>query len=268
MYLIRPPITGDLQLDAWTDKITNSINQGLLPGAVGGPGGVASSDTGGGGTGTPGADGADGNTAIYLYARTNSASTAPTRPTSVSYNLDADPVSITASGGSHTWEPTPTALTGSDRYLWITFRYVSDRSGAITDSNSWDTPVLLGLPGDDAVNIRIESYRLPTNTTTAQMITAYDAETFDFSTLRSTTTGFQFRNDTGEDKVLLATVQIGGLDAAHADHYDYNYTWSKNGLSFTPNITGQNLTRRMLVIDADDVADGGEDVFSCTVSET
>ena len=261
MYLIRPPITGDPMLDSWTDKITNSINQGLLPGS----GGVGDSGFGGVGSGVVGAD---GNTAIYLYARTDSASTVPTPPTSVSYDLTTNPVSITATGGSHTWESTPTTLTGNNRYLWITFRYVADRSGTITDVNSWDTPVLLGLPGDDAVSIRIENYRLPTGVSVAAMLSEYDAETFDFATLRSSTSGLQFRNDTGEEKVLVATVQIGGLDAPHSTHYDYNYLWSKNGLSFTPSISGQTLTRRVLVIDPTDVADGGEDVFQCVVSES
>ena len=261
MYLIRPPITGDPMLDSWTDKITNSINQGLLPGS----GGVGDSGFGGVGSGVVGAD---GNTAIYLYTRTDSKDTVPTRPTQVIYDLDTDPVTMIITGGSHTWEATPTELTGNNRYLWITFRYVADRSGNITDANSWDTPVLLGLPGDDAVSIRLENYRLPAGKTVATMLAEYDLETFDYSTLRSSTSGLQFRNDTGEEKVLVATVQIGGFDVTHSNHYNFNYTWSKNGLSFTPNITGQTLDRRILVIDAADVADGGEDVFQCIVSET
>lgn len=261
MYLIRPPITGDPQLDSWTDKITNSINQGLFPGAAG--------------TGTSfgspaGRDGEDGNSVIYLYTRTNSSGDVPTPPTSVIYDLATDPVTMMITGGSHTWESTPTAFTGSNKYLWVTFRYVAAKSGNITDANSWDTPVLLGVPGVDgeaAVSIRVQSFRLPSGATPASMSTAYDNETFDFATLRSSNSGFQFRNDTGEDKVLLATVSQGANDISHSDHYDLTYSWSKNGLAFTPDISGQTLTRRFIIINAQDVADGGEDVFQCTVTQ-
>lgn len=262
MYLIRPPITGDPQLDSWTDKITNSINQGLFPGAAG---------TGASFGSPAGRDGEDGNSVIYLYTRTNSSGDVPTPPTSVIYDLATDPVTMMITGGSHTWESTPTEFTGSNKYLWVTFRYVAAKSGNITDANSWDTPVLLGVPGEDgeaAVSIRVQSFRLPANSTPSDVATAYDAETFDFATLRSSTSGFQFRNDSGEDKVLLTTVSIGSSDMSHADHYDLTYLWSKNGQAFTPNISGQNLTRRFLVINAQDVADGGEDVFQCTVTQS
>ena len=37
MPLLQPPITGDNQLDSWTYRLTQSINNGLLPGVGGGP---------------------------------------------------------------------------------------------------------------------------------------------------------------------------------------------------------------------------------------
>ena len=267
MLLIRPPITGDAQLDSWTDRITRTLNAGGLPGG-GGSGGAGGGGGSQGPAGNDGADGVDGNTSLYLYTRTNSLTTVPTPPTSVTYDLDATPVSITATGGSHTWEHTPTELTSTDRYLWVTFRYVANRSGTITNANSWDTPVLLGLPGDDAIFVRIDNYRLPATGTASSITTAYDAGTFDFSTLRASQSGLQFRNDTGEDKVLVATVHKGGSDATDTEHENYSYVWSKNGLAFTPDDSSQSLTRRFLVINADDVADGGEDVFQCTVTES
>lgn len=267
MLLIRPPITGDAQLDSWTDRITRTLNAGGLPGG-GGSGGGGAGGGSQGPAGNDGADGVDGNTSLYLYTRTNSLTTVPTPPTSVTYDLDATPVSITATGGSHTWEHTPTELTSTDRYLWVTFRYVANRSGTITNANSWDTPVLLGLPGDDAIFVRIDNYRLPATGTASSITTAYDAGTFDFSTLRASQSGLQFRNDTGEDKVLVATVHKGGSDATDTEHENYSYVWSKNGLAFTPDDSSQSLTRRFLVINANDVADGGEDVFQCTVTES
>ena len=272
MLLIRPPITGDAQLDSWTDQLTRTLNAGGLPGGGGGGGSGTGSGGGVGGTqgpaGADGQDGTDGNTSLYLYTRTDAMTTVPTPPTNVVYDLDSDPVSIVATGGSHTWESTPTALTSTSRYLWVTFRYVANRSGTITAANSWDTPVLLGLPGDDAIVVRIDNFRLPASRTASDIATAYDAGTFDFNTLRPSQSGLQFRNDTGEDKVLVATVHTGGSDLSDTVHDNFSYVWSKNGLSFTPDDASQGLTRRFLVVNASDVADGGEDVFQCTVTES
>jgi len=265
MALIRPPITGDPQLDSWTDQITNQLNQGFLPGGSGFTGG------GGGGSGLPGMDGrdgADGNTALYLYQRTTAETPVPTRPTSVTYNLDnADPISLANNGWSG---DLPT--TGGD-YLWVTFRYIASspgsRAGNITDQSSWDTPVLLGVPGEDAVAPRIDILRLPSGRTTAQVVADYDGTpTLDTSTFRSSSSGGQFRDNMGEAKVLLATVQVGGVDATDAAHTGFTYSWARNGQTFTPSITGQNLTRRFIVIDAGDVNDGGEDVFTCQVVQS
>ena len=109
---------------------------------------------------------------------------------------------------------------------------------------------------------------LPASTSVAQAVSAYDAQTLDFATFRSSTSGLQFRNDDGSDKAMVASVRVGGNDASQADHYTYTYSWTRNGLAFTPAIAGQSLTRRFLVINADDIADGGEDVILCNISST
>ena len=273
MALIQPPVTGDPQLDSWTLQLTRQINSGLTPGGFGSSGTGGGGGSGGGGGGTPGMDGSDGNSVLYLYQRTTAATPVPTRPTSVTFNFTADPVVSqvlpVTDPVEDNWSSDISAGTGE--YIWVTFRYVSTQTGTITDQNSWDTPVLLGVPGmdgEDAVVPRVEIYRLPAGMTTAQVITAYDAETFDFSTLRSSSSGTQFRDNSGEVKVLLVTVQIGGVDATTALHYDFTYGWTKNGLDPILNIAGQNLTRRLIVINADDVNDGGEDVFTCSVEQT
>lgn len=255
MAWLQPPITGDNLLDSWTLRITQQINQGLTPG-VGGAGG------GGGGASE---DFEVGNTAIYLYQRTESDSIVPVRPTSVSYNIaDLESVNITANEG---WSGTiPEESAGP--YLWITFRYIADTMNTITNANSWDTPRLLSIPGDNAVFVRINSFSLPAGMTLAEVITAYDAQTAGVvGGFPVNPEGFQFRDNGGNQKVLVATVQIGGADASETLHYTYNYSWSRNGLTFVPTITGQNLTRRFIVINATDAADGGEDSFLCTVSE-
>ena len=132
MSIIRPPFTGNSTLDSWTNQITQALNMGLLlPGVQG--------QTGGGG--------ASGNTAIYLYQRT-AVNTAPSRPTSVTYDYtDIENVTITANNGWSGEIPDT-----SDKYLWITFRYISNLQDTITGDNSWNTVVLLSIGGDDGAN--------------------------------------------------------------------------------------------------------------------
>ena len=132
MSIIRPPFTGNSTLDSWTNQITQALNMGLLlPGVQG--------QTGGGG--------ASGNTAIYLYQRT-AVNTAPSRPTSVTYDYtDIENVTITANNGWSGEIPDT-----SDKYLWITFRYISNSQDTITGANSWNTVVLLSIGGDDGAN--------------------------------------------------------------------------------------------------------------------
>ena len=132
MAIIRPPFTGDATLDSWTNQITQAINMGsALPGSQGSSSASSSS-------------GPTGNTAIYLYQRTTT-NTAPTRPTSVSYNYtNIGSVTIAANNG---WVGAIPASGG--KYLWITFRYVSSLEDTITDLNTWNTVALLSEDGND-----------------------------------------------------------------------------------------------------------------------
>ena len=130
MAWLQPPITGDSQLDSWTLRIAQQINQGLVPGATGG--------TGGGG----GGDAGESNSPLYLYQRTTD-DTAPMAPNRVVFNFANSPVVSEADQG---WTSGIPEITEGG-YLWVTFRYTSMQSGTITDANSWDTPALLGVPG-------------------------------------------------------------------------------------------------------------------------
>ena len=131
MAIVRPPFTGDGALDSWTNQITQSINMGLSIGQ----------STGGSSAGPT------GNTAIYLYQRT-SVNTAPNRPTSVEYDYtDIENVTITANNGWLGEVPTT-----SGKYLWITFRYISNLQDTITNVNTWNTVVLLSVDGDDGAD--------------------------------------------------------------------------------------------------------------------
>ena len=266
MSLIRPPITGDAQLDSWTNQLTQQINKGILPG-VGGSGSSSSS-------GPQGVAGADGNTAIYLYTRTSSATPVPDRPTSVQYDLTASPVSITATGGAG-WSSTPPDFNGLLSYLWVTFRYVADRQGTISGVSSWDVPVLLGIPGEGALTVQL-SVRQPTDLQIAAALSTdsaasgYDPTTWRFANGgQFLTRGLSLDTSLPAEQrrvVLLASVYLGGTIHTVPQHQGFTYQWNKNGVSFTPSISAGNPTnRRWLLIDDRDVIDGSTDQFICVV---
>ena len=246
MAWLQPPITGDSQLDAWTLRLTQQINQGLVPGATG--------TGGGGGTGTD--DGGDGNSTLYLYQRT-ALEVVPDRPTVVDYNFANSPVVSSANEGWSAGIP-DISLGG---YLWVTFRYVADQSGLIEDANSWDTPALLNVPGGVAgansqaviITIRVPQTDYTTNPLTWDLHPEGE-----------------FRNDMGEELVLVATGYDGGTEYTLDQHANFTYTWLRNGDPFTPTVlldgNPQTPNRRFLVLQAGDV-DGGADQFTCDIPE-
>ena len=258
MSIIRPPITGDPQLDSWTDMLTRRINQGSLPGAIGGGG------SGGGGSGK---DGVNGDSAIYLYQRTNSGTSAPTRPSNVSYDLDKG-VSETKdnSPGNNKWSSTPEAATTTKQYLWVTFRYISSRSGTITDKDSWDTPVLLGQPGADAITVEISIRERPTTAAISSGPPAsFDGGNKHSSTIDPTSwpyldQGSAFREFvTGssspavKEKTLVATVFRGGTALTMEQHRSLSYGWQIGNTTYTPDETGASGNSRWVPVNADDV---------------
>ena len=85
--------------------------------------------------------------------------------------------------------------------------------------------------------------------------------------------GFSFRNNGGSQKVLVASIRENGELLSTVQHAGYLYQWQRDGVLFTPGVPDpimlpqqtQIATRRFLVIDARDVADGGANTFACTV---
>jgi len=83
-------------------------------------------------------------------------------------------------------------------------------------------------------------------------------------------TSDNFRNNSGVTKALVATLYIDNTARSFADHNTYSYLWRKNGIAnFTSSTiqrsdTGQ--TSRALLIDATDIADQGEDAFTCELT--
>ena len=158
---------------------------------------------------------------------------------------------------------------GTTPILSITATRTQTGMSGTTSSGGFNINNISLLRGDDgeaAIFPRVNVFRLPDGMTLEQVITAYDAQTLDFATLRPSNSGLQFRDNAGESKLLLLTIQAGGTDVSVAEHYTYSYEWTKNNQTFDPSVTGQTRNRRFIVIDAADVSDGGEDVFSCRVT--
>ena len=250
MAFLQPPITDDPELDSWTLRLTQQINQGLIPGASGSGGGG-----GGGERGPSGADGTDGNSSIYLYRRDTQGTTPPARPTDVDYNFNLIQNPVTINDGSGWFADLPSGA--ADTYLWVTFRYVSGATGNISNANSWDEPVLISVPAFNYVTT-IES-RNPTGQAVNSDPTGWPITTVNF------------RNNGGGVKALVANLYSNGVLQSLSRHQDdYTYVWRKNGVGTFPSTTTQRgdsgQTSRVLLISAEDVADSGEDAFTCELT--
>jgi hypothetical protein len=83
-------------------------------------------------------------------------------------------------------------------------------------------------------------------------------------------TSDNFRNNAGTTKALVATLYIDNTARSFADHNTYSYVWRKNGIAnFTSTTTQRSdtgQTSRALLIDATDIADQGEDAFTCELT--
>ena len=245
----RPPHTGNEELDSVLTYIVNQLNEGVSQPGIGGGGGGAQ--------GAPGTNGEDGNSSIYLYTRTAGESAVPTRPDNVTYNFEniSNPIQVAGvnQGG---W--TPDLPTEGGNYLWVTFRYVAGDSGTITDANSWDTPSLIGRPGDPALVVTVDSFD-PSGQTVGSDPTMWNPISRDF------------KNNEGDNKALVARVYRGtGEEWSTTEYQAATYRWRKNSqTTYVPQTTQRGdsgSSRRILVISATDVTDSGSDVFVCEVT--
>ena len=242
----RPPHTGNVELDSVLTYIVNQLNDGVAQPGFGGSGGTT--------PGAPGAPGEAGNSSIYLYARTMT-NVAPDRPMSVSYSFENIVSPVTVNDMDSPWSPDLPADGGD--YLWVTFRYVSGQTATITDPATWDTPSLLGTPGEDAITLLVQAFN-PMGQAVGSDPTMWDPSTMDF------------RSNMGDPKALVARVYRGGTEFTAAEYATIvSYRWSKNSQTlYTPSApqrADSGAEERILIVDATDITDSGSDVFMCLV---
>ena len=256
MTLVRPPITGDPQMDSWTDQLTRQINLGIL-----GNTGQTTEIADGGGQGDPGTNGINA-ASVYLYQRTV-LNTAPTDfPDDATFTFADGTVVADGAGSLNGWATDISEGTGE--YIWVILQYSSTLAATDTlATGSWTAITLLSVPGEDAFTILIEA-KTPGDDEAID-ITQYSGwlDTSDF-----------FKNNMGANKALLATVGTpeGELtDAQHRTRVN-SYTWFKNGLPFTApeemQQTNTGTTERAVIIGVDDIVNNGEDAFACTINFT
>ena len=241
----RPPHTGNNELDSVLTYIVNQLNEGVAQPGIGG----------GDSQGTPGLNGEDGNSSIYLYARTPTDAT-PDRPDDVDFDFSDILAPVTVNDADSPWSPDiPLDTLGG--YLWVTFRYVSGESGSVTDASSWDTPSLLGIPGQNA---------------TAVVVSAFDptGEPEDSDPTMWDPTSRDFKNNGGIAKALVARVYVADVEWTSGQYAAATYRWLKNSQTTFSTSTVQRgdsgPEKRILLIDAADVTDSGSDVFVCEVT--
>ena len=80
-----------------------------------------------------------------------------------------------------------------------------------------------------------------------------------------------FKNDTAQRIGLAVLIFEGGVEVENDIYYgpDTTYTWTKNGVAFTPNEsqeTGTGVDQRVVLINEMDVAEGNiNEVFTCII---
>ena len=218
MALIRPPITGDQQLDSWTDQLTKQINQGLVPGSGGG-GADRITFTGGGGAPTQGPRGLQGvngtsTAAVYMYLRSVTRGLGPQSigdggtgtgpPDDATFGFVAGTVTPVGTGSLNGWSLNlndPDFNSPDGEYVWVILQYAADTTGSDTDllsGNSWSDIRLLAAPAASPISILVES-----------------------------DVGIAFRNiDTGANFITItANVYLGGALQSDIAHNDYQYDW-------------------------------------------
>ena len=159
--------------------------------------------------------------------------------------------------------------------LWAVTLLAYEDTGGTSDIPADSTPVsfrwsraraavggIAGVTGDQvAPDAELTVRRVPADYTT------------DPATWPIAPNGTFFRNNAGPTKILLTSISENSVPLSAAQHAGYLYQWFRDGALFAPSVPdpilvppqAQITTRRFLAISAADVADGGQNQFSCDV---
>ena len=123
-----------------------------------------------------------------------------------------------------------------------------------------------GSAGADAVLADITIRTLPETLTFDTASSGFSGGTVDPTDWNYDPDGMDFGSAT-VTKALVCTIRTGGQQNSLADRRTYSYSWTRNGTTFTPGISGVTTTQPFLLINVNDL-EGRQDQFLCNVTDS
>ena len=283
MAVIRPPVTGDVQLDSWMNQVNENLNSGV--------GSLAASGTGGTTTPTTPSTGNNINSAnLILYKGTNVEP--PAFPSQ--FDLEAQVIytyatASLADANGNTMADATNLFNGWTRtfpmdsdltYVYAIQVVIADTADTeVIEASSWSNPLLVFErdAGRDAAILSLSIRQLPGSDSLSQAqvdtyIASYVRETnpanpWSTISLPFDGDGMDFA-DEDEVKIIVAEPRVGGQEVDVDAARNYVYAWSRAGSPWTPSIT-QSLTNPFIFIKVADLpANTLQSQFICNVSQT
>ena len=142
MAIIRPPISKDQATDSWANQVTEAINKGLFAPSVNPADAVPLVSVGGNSSAT-----------LYLYTRTNSASTPVAVDEVITYNYRTATFEGDGTYGTANWTPSPPNIVNGN-YLWVCVVNISANvEREVIQANAWSTPQIFSVNGSSSISI-------------------------------------------------------------------------------------------------------------------
>lgn len=145
-----------------------------------------------------------------------------------------------------------------------TFNPITGATGSISGTQNSTLGVTTAQFDTALATNRVVTYRVTRDNRTDQVSVAQlvDAEG-GYNVIITVTDGSTVfkNNSTTARTTLRADIYRGGVLITPT-----SYAWRKNGVTFTPSVSGQTLVARSIILGAADVEDNGTDQFSCEVT--
>ena len=256
------------ELDVFTTEVARQINAGEISG-TGGEGDVSTDTT------TGEVTSADGMLLFYLYRYLHIAygsSNTGADFNSGAYNGEAfygirnsDTVTESTNPAQYTWN----AIDSPSSSIIPSFRIVGGRRIDL----SFVTTTPTDYQPIPEISIDLDDFAEGQTGAPGEAATFVNVEIKMPGGVGSDPTGWldetnTYKNNTGADKALVAIVVRGDTEDSLAAHNTYSYTWRKNGVLLSPNATQRSDTgplERVVIINAEDIEDNGDDAFTVEI---